>query len=351
MKSFGDRLKRLREAAGLSGRRFADVAGISPTTLVTAEGVFHRSELRRSTYRVIVQTLADQLKVSPEIIEWELNDFAGSIQFARDANQELRHVKATEEGEEAAVKFKRLLDALGAIDCISALISRGGISKEKLEQIRSGEIAPTRKIMNQVVEVTTSVLDDVAAEFEQYRLRLPNSEDDAIRPFVVRDAEPSRQDPHERADGIPLVSSTPAGGLVDFQPDIETDVFLPRALHDFPQHRPAALRVKGDSMTPTIHSGDVVVVATVGYRPQNDDILVVGFKQSAGHTMKRLRIVDEKTWELNPDNRNLRPTTVSVDDIAWHALVVKVVSDLWGRRETSPAPDRAAPLSSRPSLE
>ena len=70
-----------------------------------------------------------------------------------------------------------------------------------------------------------------------------------------------------------------------------------------------AIGVKGGSMLPTLHSGDLVLLQTIGYVPEPGDVVVVTKKSFSDEPIiKRVIAVGGQTVTIDLDNK-----TVSVD--------------------------------------
>lgn len=104
-------------------------------------------------------------------------------------------------------------------------------------------------------------------------------------------------------------------GLVPFKAD-----WL-RGLHDGPLDRLKVVRGKGDSMQPTIHDGDVVIVDTAHRRIDDQDRIWAVAYGDLG-MIRRVRVTPRGTWMLMPDNEVVRPDEVGDGEVAVIGRVV-----------------------------
>jgi SOS-response transcriptional repressor LexA len=152
------------------------------------------------------------------------------------------------------------------------------------------------------------------------------------RPYTTPDVDASRVDRYAAGINIPVHTRVSAGGPVDYQFGIMPDRFLPSSLLPHPEWGPGAFVVTGDSMSPYIHAGDILIIAERLQEVRTGDILIVGFT-SGEHTVKKLRILDDQTWELIPINPNHERTIVKRADIEWYVPVMVRIEPIYQRRE------------------
>ena len=121
---------------------------------------------------------------------------------------------------------------------------------------------------------------------------------------------------------IPLLSSVPAGKTnAMFYPD-HVDRFV--TVDNVKDRTAFALVVKGNSMSPKIEDGDIVVIS-----PQQDvrsgDICVVRVNDE--DVLKKIKI-DDHYVHLIPLNTDFEPLSVRKKDISFMGKVVKVIKNL-----------------------
>ena len=121
---------------------------------------------------------------------------------------------------------------------------------------------------------------------------------------------------------IPLLSSVPAGKTAAmFHPDhIERYV----TVDNIKDPGAFALVVKGNSMSPRIEDGDIVVVSPQ-QEAQNGDICVVRVNDE--DVLKKIKI-DDHYIHLIPLNATFEPVTVRKRDVMFIWKVVKVIKNL-----------------------
>jgi SOS-response transcriptional repressor LexA len=94
-------------------------------------------------------------------------------------------------------------------------------------------------------------------------------------------------------------------------------------------------------MLPYFREGDVLIVGERLRRVREGDIVVAGF-HSGEHTVKRVHIVDEATWELQPVNPAYPVQRVKPEeDLAWYAPVLVRVEPIYRRRSVPWEKDQA----------
>ena len=123
-------------------------------------------------------------------------------------------------------------------------------------------------------------------------------------------------------ESIPLFSTVPAGKLAAiFHPDHAERYVTVDSVND---PNAFALVVRGNSMSPKIENGDIVVIS-----PQREvktgDICVVRINDE--DTLKKVKI-EESYVHLIPLNTSFEPVTVRKRDIAFVWKVVRVIKSL-----------------------
>lgn len=154
------------------------------------------------------------------------------------------------------------------------------------------------------------------------------------RPFIVHDVDPA-DTPRE---GIKYMMKTEAGPggtyrLEDYQHGILEDKYLPTSIVPFPAWGLAAMIVEGTSMLPLFKPGDTIIVAKNRQRIRTDDFAVVGFRDGS-HQLKKIRVIDNQTWELIPLNKEdgFEPFIITSEQIAWFVPVVAHIRALFLHR-------------------
>jgi repressor LexA len=127
---------------------------------------------------------------------------------------------------------------------------------------------------------------------------------------------------HERLVDLPLISSVPAGKVATiFHPDYTEDFVT---VDDVKDPEAFALRVKGNSMSPRIEDGDVVVVSPQA-EVHNGDICVV--RVDGEDTLKKIKM-EGSYVHLIPLNPEFEPVTVKKKDVNFVWKVVKLIKEL-----------------------
>ncbi|MFC1551961.1 LexA family protein [Candidatus Latescibacterota bacterium] len=129
-----------------------------------------------------------------------------------------------------------------------------------------------------------------------------------------------------RPDRIPLLSKIPGGAPVAFT-DGEYPVgfgeeFVDRG--DVTDMNAFALIVDGDSMSPRINSGDIVIISPNA--PVSSRCIAAVTIRNEDHTLKRVIFLDKDKVLLQPENESFDPLVVDMTD-------VKIVGRVIERRE------------------
>jgi len=128
-----------------------------------------------------------------------------------------------------------------------------------------------------------------------------------------------------RPDRIPLLSKIPGGDPAgwtdgDFPPGYGYE-YVDRG--EITDPNAFALVVEGDSMSPRINSGDIVIVSP-NTPVTNRSIAAVAIDDD--RTLKRVIFLDDKRILLQPENENYDPTVCEIDK-------VKIIGKVVERRE------------------
>ena len=126
----------------------------------------------------------------------------------------------------------------------------------------------------------------------------------------------------EKLIDMPLISAVPAGKVATiFHPDYTDDYVT---VDDVKDPQAFALRVKGNSMSPRIEDGDVVVVSP-STDVNNGDIAVV--RVDGEDTLKKVKF-EGGYVHLIPLNPDFEPVTVKKKDVNFVWKVVKLIKEL-----------------------
>ena len=121
---------------------------------------------------------------------------------------------------------------------------------------------------------------------------------------------------------LPLVSAVPAGKVATiFHPDY-VDNYV--TVDDVKDPQAFALKVKGNSMSPRIEDGDIVVVSPL-QEARNGDICVV--RVDGEDTLKKVKF-EGNYIHLIPLNPDFEPVTVKRKDVNFVWKVVKLIKEL-----------------------
>jgi repressor LexA len=121
---------------------------------------------------------------------------------------------------------------------------------------------------------------------------------------------------------LPLISSVPAGRVATmFHPE-QAEEFV--TVDDVKDPGAFALKVKGNSMSPRIEDGDVVIVSP-RQEVRNGDICVV--RVSGEDTLKKVKL-EGGYVHLIPLNPEFEPVTAKKKDVEFVWKVVKLIKEL-----------------------
>jgi len=121
---------------------------------------------------------------------------------------------------------------------------------------------------------------------------------------------------------LPLISQVRAGKLAtNFHPDHVDDYIT---VADVKDPQAFALQVKGDSMSPKIEEGDVVIVSP-RQEVSSGDICVI--RVGGEDTLKRVKF-EGSYIHLIPLNPSFEPSTVKKKDVNFAWKVVKVIKEM-----------------------
>lgn len=142
-----------------------------------------------------------------------------------------------------------------------------------------------------------------------------------LRPDNVFSLPPqSRRRP--RLVELPMVSAVPAGKVATtFHPDYVDDYVT---VDDVKDPQAFALKVKGQSMSPRIEDGDVVIVSPA-QESRSGDICVV--RVNGEDTLKKVKF-EGNYIHLIPLNPDFEPATVKRKDVNFVWKVVKLIKEL-----------------------
>lgn len=122
----------------------------------------------------------------------------------------------------------------------------------------------------------------------------------------------------------PIVSTLSAGSMIEFFNDEEIEKVA------FSYHKKygcMALRVRGDSMKPTIENGDVVLVDSDA--KIYEGCIVAARLKSGDQLIKRIRFLPHDLIQLDSDNFLYDPITITKEEIELVMPVVKIQRDIY----------------------
>ncbi len=126
-----------------------------------------------------------------------------------------------------------------------------------------------------------------------------------------------------RPDRIPLLSKIPCGSPIAFTdgeyPAGFGEEFVDRG--DITDPNAFALIVEGDSMSPRINSGDIVIISP--NTPVISRSIAAVTIHNEEHTLKRVIFIDTGKVLLQPENRNYDPLVLNKNDVTFIGRVIE----------------------------
>jgi SOS-response transcriptional repressor LexA len=122
---------------------------------------------------------------------------------------------------------------------------------------------------------------------------------------------------------VPVIGWAQAGEAVAFEDVVDWDAVVSVETSD---PKSIAIRVKGDSMTPLIAEGDIVVVSPSD-QPVNEKYVVAKLAGD-GVVCKQFRRLSPARYELRSMNQFYQPLIVEVTDVVWIYPVTQLIKKL-----------------------
>ena len=196
----------------------------------------------------------------------------------------------------------------------AALAAKVGIVTRTLQRWEKGEQVPDGLYITKIAKVTSIRASWLlTGEGEMYPV--------PVRPDNVYPLTPAGRRKVRLVD-LPLISAVPAGKVATmFHPDFVDDYVT---VADVKDPGAFALKVKGNSMSPRIEDGDIVIIS-----PQQEahsgDICVI--RVSGEDTLKKVKF-EGNYIHLIPLNTDFEPMTVKKKDVEFVWKVVKLIKEL-----------------------
>jgi repressor LexA len=193
------------------------------------------------------------------------------------------------------------------------LAAKAGVVTRTLQRWEKGEQVPDGLAITKLAKVTAvQPIWLLTGEGEMY----------APAPSNVHLLPSARRARANRWRELPLVSSVPAGKVATmFHPDHVDDYVT---VDDVRDEGAFALKVKGNSMSPRIEDGDVVVVSPQ-IEARSGDICVI--RVNGEDTLKKVKF-EGNYIHLIPLNPEFEPVTVKKRDVNFVWKVVKLIKAL-----------------------
>lgn len=195
------------------------------------------------------------------------------------------------------------------------LADKIGIVARTLQRWEKGEQVPDGVSITRIAKATGVVPTWLlTGEGEMYPP--PPSRPENIYPLQAASRKRSR------LVELPMVSAVPAGKVATiFHPDHVDDYVT---VDDVKDPQAFALKVKGNSMSPRIEDGDIVIVSPAE-EPRSGDVCVV--RVNGEDTLKKVKF-EGNYVHLVPMNPDFDPVTVKRKDVNFVWKVVKLIKEL-----------------------
>jgi repressor LexA len=196
----------------------------------------------------------------------------------------------------------------------ATLAAKVGIVTRTLQRWEKGEQVPDGLYITKIAKVASVQASWLlTGEGEMYAA--------PVRPDNVYPLTPSGRRKVHLVD-LPLISAVPAGKVATmFHPDYVDDYVT---VDDVKDPGAFALKVKGNSMSPRIEDGDIVIIS-----PQQEahsgDICVI--RVNGEDTLKKVKF-EGNYIHLIPLNTDFEPVTVKKRDVEFVWKVVKLIKEL-----------------------
>jgi repressor LexA len=196
----------------------------------------------------------------------------------------------------------------------ATLAAKVGIVTRTLQRWEKGEQVPDGLYITKIAKATSVQASWLlTGEGEMYPT--------PVRPDNVYPLTPAGRRKVRLVD-LPLISAVPAGKVATmFHPDYVDDYVT---VDDVKDPGAFALKVKGNSMSPRIEDGDIVIIS-----PQQEaysgDICVI--RVSGEDTLKKVKF-EGNYIHLIPLNTDFEPVTVKKKDVDFVWKVVKLIKEL-----------------------
>lgn len=192
---------------------------------------------------------------------------------------------------------------------IKALGEALGMSQQNLNAYVNGKATPGANMLKK--------LSELGADITYILTGVSTKDEVAKKVFKELSNKVSGYD-------YPIVSTLSAGSMIEFFNDEEIEKVA------FSYHKKygcMALRVRGDSMKPTIENGDVVLVDSDA--KIYDGCIVAARLKSGDQLIKRIRFLPHDLIQLDSDNFMYDPITITKEEIELVMPVVKIQRDIY----------------------
>lgn len=213
-----------------------------------------------------------------------------------------------------SVRLKAWRERNGYDEAIAAKILGVGLSKYKEhEQGRKPSPALTMKLREIEHESSRVAETHLADKYERIREQERDGNGISTRPAGEGRAMMMRV--------VPVLGWAKAGEAVEFEDVVDWDERVSLPVNDA---KAFGIRVRGDSMSPRICEGDIVVVSP-SEPPRNEKPVVVRLRDQ-GILLKQFHRLTAVTFELRSLNPFYLPVAAAMTDVVWIYPVIATIN-------------------------
>lgn len=198
-----------------------------------------------------------------------------------------------------------------------------GYSARTIKRMMSGEVKLSKFAIGQMEKLVADGTHPLAkfGSVAERLLREDAAEYKAGRKGSGLSNRPPGDGRALRVRRVPVIGWAKAGEAMDFEDVVEWDTAISLPVND---EKAFGIRVKGDSMSPRICEGDIVVVSP-SEAPRNEKPAVVRLRDQ-GILLKQFHRLSATTFELRSLNPFYLPVAAAMTDVVWIYPVIATIN-------------------------
>lgn len=220
---------------------------------------------------------------------------------------------------------KYLLDAMRSTGLELPLFAEalGGYKPRTIKRMMSGEVKLSDFAIGQVEKLVAGGIHPLSkiGSPEEHMLREEAAEYKAERKGTGLRNGPAGEGRARKIRKVHVIGWAKAGDVEDFDDVVDWDNPVSLPLND---EKAFGIRVKGDSMSPRICEGDIVVVSP-SEPPRNEKPVVVRLRDQ-GILLKQFHRLSATTFELRSLNPFYLPVAAAMTDVVWIYPVIATIN-------------------------